>query len=159
MWGWKLVYKFLTQKSCLLYYKHSQKLNLELLASPKMSEMSFTCMPFLMKQWCNAFTCCSPRTMHVCKWYPSSVASCLLYHIPPCQVQGRPLWKWAAWWLQKVRITLSHHSWTLCPHQGIRKGSGKTVTSILLPETLPAATAFSWSYQPKYWPCLTLLIL
>lgn len=49
MWGWTLVYKFLTQKSCLLYYKHRQKLNLELLASLKMSEMSFTCMPFLMK--------------------------------------------------------------------------------------------------------------
>lgn len=39
-------------------------------------------------------------------------------------------------------IMLLCHSLALCLHQDIRKGSGKMVTAILSPETLPAPPAF-----------------
>lgn len=70
-----------------------------------------------------------------------------------------PRCKWCTWWLQRVRILLLCHGLALCLHEDIRKGSGKTVTAILLPETLLAPPAFPQNYQSKWWPCLTLLIL
>lgn len=83
--------------------------------------------------WGHTLTCHPARAMHVCKRYPDAVI-CLPYHILPQQVRERLLWKLGAWWLQRVRILLSCHSWVWCLHGSTRKGSRKSVTSILLPK-------------------------